>query len=339
MNTPAEQITPGYEWFEIPRERLSALDPSQGIEPVDLHEQYPIVDGEALQATWDRKDIRTEVLDNGVILTSTTFNPGADEGSTLWLPGWGVSNLRGGGAAVATAMAALNPNRKVITAEELERVPDAQMEAAVAGDMSSYADNYRGLIGEDVDTLSGHSRGGVIQAHLAGHNDVEGIKTISLMDVPRARGYLTAFGFGARVGYFDNQIQGKYAHLSDQDEETLLKDTIDDGVAKNGSTLEALLLARKQWWLVRSMAQVGLQKTLETAIDNNPEAHTFLWHGTKNVGAPVASTRAIVRAVRCKLDPEQQTRLHYFESPTGHFAEGHTGRYARQTAYAVDHSE
>ncbi len=333
-------ITPGYVWTEIAEPRVLGGDFSAPNESaVDLQALYPINNEELLQQTWDDRIVLPIDTSNGVRVTTTTFNRNAENGAILWLPGWGVSNLRGGGARVATVLAALNPDKVVITGEELENVPDDQKRQAAAGDMQPYADNYmfalEGL-SQRVDTLSGHSRGGVIQTHLASRSDLEGLDTINLMDMPRARSFLTAVGFGMRVGLLDNRVQGKYMHLSSTAEEGLLHKVIADGVENNGGQKEALLKAKEQWWLIQAMRHDGLGESLAKALNAQPQAEVFLWHGTKNIGTPVTSMRRVVSAARSHLTPDQSDKLHYFEAPTGHFSEGHTARYGRQTAFAVD---
>lgn len=66
-----------------------------------------------------------------------------------------------------------------------------------------------------------------------------------------------------------------------------------------------------------------------------PSADVFWWHGSENIGTPVEVMRKVVFQQVNNSQVPSSSRIHYFESPTGHFSEGHTGRYGRQAAFAV----
>jgi hypothetical protein len=337
-----ERITPGYKWYEIPQEHtFSGRSYRDASEPRDLQAAYPLPDRETLQQTWDNRSQKTIETDSGTKIHTMTFNEGAEGGTIFWLPGWGVTNRWNGGARVVTAMAALNPNKVVRTADELQHVPRDQKMKAMTGDIGPYANNYMYAIDDrldDLNTLSGHSRGGLIQTHLAAHADMPDVATINIMDPPRARSYATAFGFVMRVGVLDN-IHRESSVPSSRDEEDRLIQAIPEIAMDINPQVMAYNKARRQWWLLQAMAKEGLRSTVELMIDAQPDTEIFWWHGTKNVGAPARSMRKLIHEVRADLSSKQQDSFHYFEAPAGHFSEGHTGRYGRQTSYAIDHSK
>lgn len=325
------EVTPGYVWSEEP---LMA----SGVErhDIDLRTLYPIPSDEALHSAWDSRRNSIGVSASGVLLKQTVFNPDAEGDAIFWLPGWNVSGERGGGARVVATLAALNPDKVVITAEEPLSIPIKQRDAAVAGNMKPYADNYMKAIEpyqDRITALAGHSRGGLIQANLAARSDMEQVRVLNLMDVPGAQQYNSWLRFAVRAGLLDNLTQRKkeyQAAIAQPDEQKLAAAIADAG--ENGGPLEALTAAKEQLWLIRAMARTGLQPLLESALITNPDLALYAWHGRQNVGAPVAATRKMLEAVAAN----NAGRVHYFESPTGHFSEGHTARYARQTTYAID---
>jgi len=328
MNQP--EFSPGYVWFEPAN--------NDGCAKVDLQSLYPISDPEALQDAWNKKNTVISELPNGTVTTVTTFNKDAGERPILWLPGWGVSNLEGGGSSVATVLATLNPNRPVMAVEELANVPERHKQRASKGDMSLYASNYMNILENcGVEVLSGHSRGGIILAELAKRSDVADISVINLMDMPRARGYHTTTGFGFRIGLLDNLVQKKYADQVSLSEEEIINSFGE--IAFSGGPKEALGRARDQWWIIRAMAKSGLQDILEEAIKQQPLASLYIWHGNKSIGAPVSATRHLVGDLRrysAKLGIKNPLR--YFESSTGHYTVGHTARCGRQTAFSIEQS-
>ena len=327
-------VTPGYVWHEVPS---GLVLPDDALHPVDLKAMYPVNDAKLLQDIWDCRDTKTVERKNGTEITTTTFNKYAENGAIFWLPGWGVSNLEGGGARVATLMAALNPDKRVVAAEELANVTDKHKNSAAIGDMAPYASNYMAVIeGKGFDVLSGHSRGGLIQAQLAGRADIGNLSVVNLMDMPRARSYLAALGFGLRVGLLDNLVQGKYKDQVDIDEEAIINSFA--GVESGGGPKEALDKAKDQWWLIKAMANSGLQTLMAKALLNQQTASFYMWHGTENIGAPVDSTRVVINNLHHPSTYGSSKHLRYFEAPTGHYSEGHTARYARQTAFAIAQS-
>lgn len=334
-----EQITPGYEWSEVSREKLAGQ--AAAAEPFDLRRLYPL-DAESLQAAWDGR--RETVLDTsgGTRIASTTFNPGSEGGTIFWLPGWGTSNRHGRGARAATAIAALNPDKKVLAAEELVGVPEEHRRYAAEGDMEAYAYNYMLLLDAQdqvPDSLSGHSRGGIIQVHLAAHPAMAGLGIINLMDMPRARAYPTALELAVRIGYLDNLLPRQYMHLSSAGEERLLEDIIPDEPDVRSDKLHDIGRGIRQWWLIRSMAKAGLKNLAAEMLASQPDAEIYWWQGNRSIGAPPGPVRRLVRKLWDELPEEQAEKLHYFESPTGHFTEGHVARCGRQTAYAIEHTD
>ncbi|MDO8266025.1 MAG: hypothetical protein Q7T41_03730 [Candidatus Saccharibacteria bacterium] len=327
-------ITPGYVWHEVPS---GLVLPDDTLQPIDLKVMYPVNDAELLQDIWDNRETKTAARPNGTEITTTTFNKNAENGAIFWLPGWGVSNLEGGGARVATLMAALNPDKRVVAAEELANVTDKHKNSAAIGDMGPYASNYMAVIeGKGFDVLSGHSRGGLIQTLLAGRADIGKLSVVNLMDMPRARSYLTALGFGARVGLLDNMVQGKYKELVDIEEEAVISSFGE--ISAGGGPKEAFNKAKDEWWLIKAMARSGLNRIITKAFLNQPTANFYLWQGTENVGVSVESTRAMVSGLRHPSAYANSKHLRYFEAPTGHYSEGHTARYARQTTFAIAQS-
>lgn len=325
--------TPGYVWTEVAASVPILERPSM----VDLKDVYPIPGIETLQNIWDKRETETIIVASGAEVTTTVFNKTAENGAIFWLPGWGVSNLKGGGARVATLMAAMNPDKLVIAGEELVNVPARHKQQASLGYMGLYASNYMDVFEKfGVDVLSGHSGGGLIHAELAKRADIKGISVVNLMDLPRARGYMTTLGFGLRVGLLDNLVQGKYADLVDRNEEEIIKSFGD--IPSGGGAKEALYKAIDEWWLLRAMARSGLQEVLGNALWMHATTSFFMWHGGENVGAPVEDTRRMVRNLRQSTGYRSSNNLRYFESPTGHYSEGHTARYPRQTTYAIDHA-
>lgn len=337
-----EPITPGYEWFEISQDKmfLGSLN-RQTVLPVNLRNDYPLPDRATLQRTWDERDQHTIETTDGTKIHTMTFNRRALGGTIFWLPGWGVTNRWNGGARGATVLAALNPDKVVRTADELRHVPRDQKISALRGDMKPYTDNYMLAIDDrldDLDTLSGHSRGGVIQTYLASHPDMPHVATINLIDMPRAKSYLTATGFVFRIGVLDNVMHGDQTALSAKDEETLLHEAIPEVQMDDEDWKTAYNKAQRQWWLLQGLARAGLIASGTEMLRAQPDAEVFWWHGTRNIGTPVKSMRQVVHQLRGILPPDSQQRLHYFESPTGHYSSGHTARYGRQTTYAINHT-
>lgn len=338
-----EPITPGYEWYEIPINNVfGGTKNRQNTTPIDLKNLYPIPNKKQLQHTWDSRESKTIETNGETKIHTMTFNPRAMGGTIFWLPGWGVTNRWNGGARVATTLAALNPTMVVRTADEIRHVPTEQKKQAIHGDMQPYADNYMFAIDDrldDLHTLSGHSRGGVIQAHLATRSDLPKISTINLIDMPRARRYATAAGFVVRIGIFDNLKNQSQVQRSDDVEESLLRDAIPEKIMKGAPEwMVSYDKAQRQWWLLRSLAREGLRQTIEIAMHEQSQAELYWWHGTRNVGTPITSTRKLVHELFNSLPDHQSSRIHYFEAPTGHYATGHTARYARQTTYAIDNT-
>lgn len=334
-----EPITPGYEWFEIAQNKmfLGSLN-RQNTTPVNLRNDYPLPNREALQRTWDEREQRSFETSDGTKIHTMTFNPRALGGTIFWLPGWGVTNRWNGGARGVTTLAALNPDKVIRTADELRHVPRDQKIHALRGDMRPYTDNYMFAIDDrldDLDTLSGHSRGGVIQTYLAAHPDMPKVATINLIDMPRAKSYLTASGFVFRIGVLDNVMHGDQTALSARDEEVLLAEAVPDVQMDGEDWKVAYNKAQRQWWLLQGLARAGLIESGTAMLNAQPNAEVFWWHGTHNIGTPVKSMRHVVHQLRDSLPPDHQQRIHYFESPTGHYSSGHTARYSRQTTYAV----
>lgn len=325
--------TPGYIWTEVYSGLLIPEHPNT----VDLKQMYPVTDPDNLQKIWDERVTETKATASGAEVTTTVFNKSAENGAVFWLPGWGVSNLKGGGSKVATLMAAMNPDKLIIAGEELVNVPARHKQQASLGRMGLYASNYMDVFENfGVDVLSGHSRGGLIQAELAKRADIKGISVVNLMDLPRARGYITTLGFGLRVALLDNRVQGEYADLIDRNEEEIINSIGD--IPSGGGAKEAFYKATDEWWLLKAMARSGLQDTLGNALWMHPTTSFFMWHGDKNVGAPVEHTRKMVRNLRQSSGYRSSKNLRYFESLTGHYSEGHTARYPRQTTYAIDNA-
>lgn len=337
-----EPITPGYEWFEIPQDRIFMGSANrQVLNPVNLRTYYPLPSPEVLQRTWDDRQQNTIETSEGTKIHTMTLNPRALGGTIFWLPGWGVTNRWNGGARVAATLAAMNPDKVVRTADELRRVPRDQKISVLKGDMKPYTDNYMLAIKDrldDLDTLSGHSRGGVIQTYLGAHPDMPHVSTINLIDMPRARHYATAMGFVVRIGILDNLVHGDQTKLSDKFEEQVLLEAVPEKQLEGAGWMTAYEKAQRQWWLLQGLAKAGLRESAEHMLRAQPDAEVFWWHGTRNVGTPVKSMRRLVHELREDLPAERHSSLHYFESPTGHYSEGHTARYGRQTTYAVDHS-
>lgn len=337
-----EPITPGYEWFEIPQDRMFLGAQNRRTLPsIDIKKKYPLPSREDLQNAWDNREQKTIETSDGTKIHTTTFNRRALGGTIFWLPGWGVTNRWNGGARVATTLAALNPDKVVRTADELRRVPREQKIHALRGDMKPYTDNYMLAIDDrldDLDTLSGHSRGGVIQTYLAAHPDMPPLSTINLIDMPRAKSYATATGFVVRIGILDNIMHGDQTALSAKDEENVLNEAVPEVKQGNIEWMTAYEKAQRQWWLLQGLARAGLVDSGMDMLGAQPTAEVFWWHGTRNIGTPVKSMRKAVHELRDSLHPDEQSRLHYFESPTGHYSSGHTARYGRQTAYAVHHT-
>lgn len=337
-------ITPGYEWREIAVGNDDLMEPGTSLPvSVDLKSLFPLPDQEALQKTWDKKETQALETASGAKIHTMTFNPRALGGTIFWLPGWGVTNRWNGGARVATTIAALNPDKVVRTADELRHVPKDQKIAAMQGNMHPYTSNYMFAIDDklaDLDTLSGHSRGGIIQAHLASRTDMPHLKTINLIDMPKARNYATVAGFVFRIGVLDNLKNNQQRKLSDAEEEDILQTIIPDRRPEGASEwMVSYNKAQRQWWLLRALAKEGLKNTIELSLRNQSCAEFFWWHGSRNVGAPVESTRKLIYELHNSLSVEQSEKIHYFESPTGHYSVGHTARYGRQTAYAVQESQ
>lgn len=343
MNRHRNAITPGYEWRDVTHENQHLNSPVSSLNPaINLKTLFPLPDGETLQRTWETRQAQTIETKSGTKIHTMTFNPRALGGTIFWLPGWGVTNRWNGGARVVTSLAALNPDKVIRTADELSHVPRAQKIAVITGDMELYSDNYMFAIDdrlEDLDTLSGHSRGGVIQSHLATRSDMPKLKTINLIDMPRARNYVTAMGFVFRIGIMDNLKNKSQAFLADSLEENLLLHVIPERTLENVPTwMESYDKAQRQWWLLQGLAKEGLRRTIDQAVINQPMADFFLWHGTRNIGAPVKSTRRLIHELCQIATREQSQRIHYFESNTGHYSVGHTARYGRQTTYAINNS-
>lgn len=336
-------ITPGYEWQEISFSN-STLQSSPTTLPhsIDLKNLFPLPDNEVLQQTWENRQSRTLETTSGTKIHTLTFNARALGGTIFWLPGWGVTSRWNGGARVATTIAAMNPDKVVRTADELRHVPKDQKIEAMRGNMYPYTSNYMFAIDDrldDLDTLSGHSRGGIIQAHLASHGDMPNIKTINLIDMPKARNYATAAGFVFRIGVLDNLKNNQQRELSDSEEEAMLQSIIPNRQQKSiPEWMVSYDKAQRQWWLLRALAREGLKDCVESAMKNQPYAELYWWHGTRNVGAPVKSTRKLIHELRNSLNETEREKIHYFEAPTGHYSVGHTARYARQTAHAIDQS-
>jgi pimeloyl-ACP methyl ester carboxylesterase len=331
-----EATTPGHIWYEIPHSRVMNGDfggPHATV--VNLHESYPL-DEARLAAAWEGRHEEEVAGPGDQTFATTVFNRGAGQ-KGLWLPGWGVSNRRGGGAQVVAAMAALNPGVEIITTEEPEGVSEAIKEAAAKGNMQPYADSYTSIL-DHYDTRpsvrAGHSRGALIQLHLGRRHDAGRIKTFSLADIPRAKHYLSAVKFGAKVGGLDNRVQRRYAEQVDKTTEAMLQRVI----SVPGDTLkETAAKARAQWWLIKSMRYGGLLGIAEDTVAAQPEASVFWWHGTENIGVPVKATRRVIAALRSDM-PAAAKRVHYFEAPTGHYSEGNTALNGEKLAYARDHS-
>lgn len=335
-----EPITPGYEWYEIPSDRLflGALN-RQIIKPVNLRDECPLPDKENLQRTWDERRVDTVETPSGTKIHTMTFNARAMGGTIFWLPGWGVTNRWNGGARVATVLAALNPDKVVRTADELRHVPREQKIQALRGNMKPYTDNYMFAIQDkldDLDTISGHSRGGVIQTHLAAHPDMPQLSTINLIDMPRAQHYASATGFVVRVGILDNIIHGNPTKFSVTSEEKMLNDIIPQTNTEGIAWMVAYEKAQRQWWLLQGLARAGLNDSAQYMMEAQPNAEVFWWHGTRSLGTPIKSMRKVVHELYESLPLQQQNNLHYFEAPTGHYSQGHTARYGRQTTYAVN---
>lgn len=342
MNRLRKTTTPGYEWQEVKYEKMlhnSGLPQSETA--INLKTLFPLPDATTLQTTWDTRQTNTIETQGGTTIHTMTLNPRALGGTIFWLPGWGVTNRWDGGAMVVTSLAALNPDKVIRTADELRNVPSAQKISAMKGDMRAYADNYMYAIDDridDLDTLSGHSRGGVIQSYLAAHQDMPLLKTMNLIDMPRAKNYVTAIGFVFRIGIMDNLKNKRQIALSDAHEESLLLDVMPEGPKGGVPTwMKSYDRAQRQWWLLQSLARAGLRHTIELSINRQPSADVFWWHGTGNIGAPVKSTRQLISEVRSSLGDTQKEKIHYYESPTGHYSVGHTARYGRQTAFAVNY--
>ena len=335
-----EPITPGYEWFEISQDRMFLGSYNrETLLPVDLRTDHPLPHRETMQEIWDEREQHTIETSDETKIHTMTFNPRALGGTIFWLPGWGVTNRWNGGARVATALAALNPDKVIRTADELRRVPRDQKISALKGDMKPYTDNYMLAIQDrlhDLDTLSGHSRGGIIQTYLSAHPDMPQVSTINLIDMPRARHYSTAAGFVIRIGILDNIIHGDPTKLSQKDEEDLLLDAIPEIMLDKVGWMTAYEKAQRQWWLLQGMAKSGLRESAEQMFAAQSNAEVFWWHGTRNIGTPVKSMRRLVHELREDLSEDDQNRIHYLEAPTGHYSVGHTARYGRQTAYAID---
>ncbi len=337
-----EPITPGYEWFEIPQNTmfLGSLN-RQTLSPVDLRQDYPLPDREVLQRTWDEREQRSIETRDGTKIHTLTFNTRALGGTIFWLPGWGVTNRWNGGARGATVLAALNPDKVVRTADELRHVPREHKINALRGNMRPYTNHYMYAIDDrldDLDTLSGHSRGGVIQTYLAAHPDMPQVSTINLIDMPRAKSYLTATGFVVRIGVLDNIMHGDQTALSAKDEEDVLMSAIPEVTMDGEDWKTAYNKAQRQWWLLQGLARAGLGQSAADMLQTQPDAEVFWWHGTRNIGTPVKSMRKIVHQLRADAPHDRQSHIHYFESPTGHYSSGHTARYGRQTTYAVNHT-
>lgn len=332
-----EQITPGYEWSEVFREKLAGQPVA---EPFDLRQLYPL-DARSLQGAWDGRQDTVLDTPGGTRIASTTFNPNSEGRTIFWLPGWGTSNRHGRGARAVTVLAALNPDKKVLAAEELVGVPEEHRRDAAEGDMRSYADNYMFLLDEldqPPDSLSGHSRGGIIQVHLATHPEMADLNIVNLMDMPRARAYSTAVELAVRIGYLDNLLPRQYMHLSSASEEQLVEEIIPDQSDVRSDKLHDIGRGIRQWWLIRSMAKAGLKDLVTEMLAAQPRAEVYWWQGSRSIGAPSGPVRRLVRKLWDELPADQAEKLHYFESPTGHFTEGHVARCGRQTAYGIDHT-
>ncbi|CAN5627151.1 hypothetical protein BH23PAT1_BH23PAT1_1760 [soil metagenome] len=330
-----EQVTPGYEWFEV------SPDSGERVASVNLQDLYPC-HRDQLQQTWESKTTEVTDIPSGVRVITTTFNEGAEGGSLLWLPGLNKSNLRGDGALVATKLAVLNPDN-VVLACEVEGVPLEQKREAATGNWQSYAKNYmRALDKKDptINTLSGHSLGGVMLTHLAAEMSYHTapIKTISISDAPGARGYLTASGFAFRIGILDNRVQRRYGQLSSEYEEGTLADI---GIYEMGNMrmkAEELCNASKQWRIIQAMSKAGLRESVDVMLQKQPDAEVFWWQCTGSAGVQERPVRGLVNAVCSGLPLEQQGKIRYLVGDTGHFLEGHTARPGRQTAYAIENT-
>lgn len=343
MNHHRKIITPGYEWQEV-TDHIQPSDSrvSSVSSAINLQSLFPLPCRDTLQEAWDNRQTHTLETQSGTKIHTMTLNPRALGGTIFWLPGWGVTNRWDGGARVVTSLAALNPDKVIRTADEIRHVPRAQKISAIKGDMKPYSDNYMYAIDdriEDIDTLSGHSRGGVIQSYLAARSDMPQLKTINYIDMPRARNYATAMGFVFRIGIMDNLKNKSQIALSDRHEERLLMDVIPKRPENDRLPwVESFDKAQRQWWLLQGLAKEGLRHAIELSINSQPYADVFWWHGTGNIGAPVKSIRQLIGEVRNSLTDTQKYKIHYYESPTGHYSVGHTARYGRQTAFAVNSS-
>jgi hypothetical protein len=338
-----EPMTPGYEWFEIPHDQIfMGSFNRQTQDAIDLRKSHPLPESETLQSVWDDKQSQTIETHSGTKIHTMTFNPRAMGGTIFWLPGWGVTNRWNGGARVVTTIAAMNPDKVVRTADELRHVPRDQKLQVLQGDMGPYTSNYMYAIDDrldDLQVLSGHSRGGVIQTILASHADMPQLDTINLIDMPRARNYATATGFVVRVGLLDNLRSGEQRNRAATSEEDVLLGAIPERKAEGmPEWMAAYDKAEQQWWLLQGLAREGLRAASDRMMDAQPGAEVFWWHGTRSLGTPVRSMRKLVHEVLEDLPPERRNDLHYFEAPTGHYAQGHTARYGRQTTYAITHT-
>ena len=333
----SEIITPGYVWYQgapvyegashmafLPQERHN------------LREEYPIPDVASLQSIWDGKNVQPNKSQFGPGITTVEFNSSAEKGTIIWLPGWGVSSLRDGGARVAVAMAALNPDMRIVTAEEVENPSVDIVMNASTGNMLPYAKQYARLV-EGVSGpvfMAGHSRGAVIQTLLAAHGYAEPV-ALSVMDAPGYRDVRPAIKFGARAALLDNLVQRHYMkdpHQVDTAAEAKLE-AIDLGDFEPDTPLKAMLRAKRQWHLIQAMSHTTMPEALGRVAESG-NTNTFIWHGTKNVGTPINSARQTVHSLQARFPGI----VSYFESTTGHYSAGHTARFARQTAFVVERS-
>ncbi|MCA9346056.1 hypothetical protein KC960_01040 [Candidatus Saccharibacteria bacterium] len=324
-----ENASPGYVWTEM------QVPGFTDVASYDLRQLFPVPTVAKLQEVWEKRIFDRKVTSTGTQIPYTTFNPDAEQGTSVFFPGWGVTSLDRGGAKVASLIAAMNPGYRLIVPEELEGVSEYQKRAATEGFFGPYASNYKFIIPDKLQCGSGHSRGGIILSALAARGDT-GIDTMNLMDVPGAI-KRSPLKFAYEVGFKDNQVRKLYEDQIDNEEEQLVVDSLMSRIPNAPDPLKQV--AKRgidQWWLIRGMSKPLLPKLVLGVIRVQPDANTFIWHGTNNQGIPVSATRDMLATIFKETQKDGTLILpRYFESPTGHYADGHAARFARIIRFSI----
>jgi hypothetical protein len=239
----------------------------------------------------------------------------------------------------------------LIFANPAEGVADATKHKGRLGQFDDYAAGYWLVTDrEDVEpkVLAGPSRGGVVVQFLAMQRPAEVVNVQESVTVACATPTISddlKFAL-IKVGARDNIRDNKQNKVSDPLDEAVFSDEefnqrliAGTEFSQPGPAQMLYRAAGPERWMTFGINRASTASRMVQAIADNPGMHVVYTHGRHDIGMPIERARAGMRLMYGELPASAWKQLHYLESDTGHYGTGHTGRFGRLVAMAIDLSQ